>query len=188
MAAPILWALAFFGSFCWKTPHAHKIPRFMRRFLFFFFFGKRGGGGGANFIFMGAGIFLNMPIQGILPNLTPGNLFMLARAATSAPLNVLSSICLRHVMAKTCLHTFYVMAPILCFPQFFSLWWPAPHQLHTKFQLSKCNFFAHNGLHENYGMSQKVNFQDWFCCCNVFEGWGMVLQHLTQSCSSGCSI
>ena len=38
MDAPILWAPGIFGSFCWKTRHAHKIP------LFF------GGGGGRGFL------------------------------------------------------------------------------------------------------------------------------------------
>ena len=28
MAVPILWAPGIFGSFCWKTPPAHKIPPF----------------------------------------------------------------------------------------------------------------------------------------------------------------
>ena len=49
MAAPILWAPGIFGSFCWKTPNrGGGVLGFCRR----------GGGGSANFIFMGAGIFL----------------------------------------------------------------------------------------------------------------------------------
>ena len=46
MGAPILWTPGIMRSFCRKN-HVRKIP---------FFFG--GGGGGANFIFMGARIFL----------------------------------------------------------------------------------------------------------------------------------
>ena len=56
MAAPILWAPGtLFGSVCRKNLHAHKNPRFRGVFGFF-------GGGSANFIFMGAGIFLNCAI------------------------------------------------------------------------------------------------------------------------------
>ena len=51
MAAPILWTPGKMPSFCRKT-YVHKIPPFM----VFFFFG--GGGGSADFIFMGARIFL----------------------------------------------------------------------------------------------------------------------------------
>ena len=39
MAAPILWAPGIFWLFCWKTRHAHKIPRF------------RGGGGVGSRVF-----------------------------------------------------------------------------------------------------------------------------------------
>ena len=53
MAVPTLWAPGIFGSFCWKTPHAHNIPRF-RGGLFFF------GGGKCQFYFLGVGIFLNL--------------------------------------------------------------------------------------------------------------------------------
>ena len=48
MGAPILWTPGKMRSFCRKT-HVHKIPRFR---VFFF------GGGSADFIFMGARIFL----------------------------------------------------------------------------------------------------------------------------------
>ena len=48
MAAPILWTPGKMRSFCRKT-HVHKIPRF---------FGGFWGGGSADFIFMGARIFL----------------------------------------------------------------------------------------------------------------------------------
>ena len=55
MAAPILWALGFFCSFCWKKKnHAHQIPRFRGGWAFFL---EGGGGGSANSIFMGTGIF-----------------------------------------------------------------------------------------------------------------------------------
>ena len=50
MAAPILWTPGKMRSFCRKT-YVHKIPRFMGGF---------GGGGSADFIFMGARIFLNV--------------------------------------------------------------------------------------------------------------------------------
>ena len=39
-----------------ENPHADKIPRFRGGWVFFW----RGGGGSANFIFMGAGIFLTL--------------------------------------------------------------------------------------------------------------------------------
>ena len=42
------------ASFCRKT-HVHKIPRFLGGFL--------GGGGSADFIFMGARVFLNVKKQ-----------------------------------------------------------------------------------------------------------------------------
>ena len=48
MAAPILWTPGKMRSFCRKT-HVHKIPRFGGGFW---------GGGSADFIFMGARIFL----------------------------------------------------------------------------------------------------------------------------------
>ena len=47
MAAPILWTPGKMHLFCRKN-HVHKIPRF------------RGGGGSADFIFMGARIFLKI--------------------------------------------------------------------------------------------------------------------------------
>ena len=49
MAAPILWTPGKMRSFCRKT-HVHRIPRF-------------GGGGSADFIFMGARIFLIIVLQ-----------------------------------------------------------------------------------------------------------------------------
>ena len=53
MAAPILWAPGKMRPFCRKN-HVHKIPRFVGGG------GNLGfwGGGGADFIFMGARIFL----------------------------------------------------------------------------------------------------------------------------------
>ena len=51
MAAPILWTPEKMRSFCRKT-HVHKIPRFRG--------GIWGGGGSADFIFMGARIFLTL--------------------------------------------------------------------------------------------------------------------------------
>ena len=53
MAAPISWAPGKMRSFCRKT-YVHKIPRFRGGGGYFGF----GGGGSADFIFMGAGIFL----------------------------------------------------------------------------------------------------------------------------------
>ena len=59
MAAPILWALGKMRSFYRTKTHVHKIPRlfFGRGGVFWVFFGL-GGGESADFIFMGAGIFL----------------------------------------------------------------------------------------------------------------------------------
>ena len=56
MAAPILWTPGKMRSFCRKT-HVHKIPRFRGGGVFWVF---GGGGGSADFIFMGAGIFLTI--------------------------------------------------------------------------------------------------------------------------------
>ena len=53
MAAPILWTPGKMRPFCRKNP-VHKIPRF--RGEGYFGFGR--GGGSADFIFMGARIFL----------------------------------------------------------------------------------------------------------------------------------
>ena len=65
MAAPISWALGIFWLFLLENPHAHKIPRFRGR-------GGFEGGGSANFIFMGAWIFLNqLHARGFI-NRTPG--------------------------------------------------------------------------------------------------------------------
>ena len=58
MAAPILWAPRISALFLQENLHVHKIPRFRgggRGIL-----GFEGGGGSANFIFMGAGIFLRI--------------------------------------------------------------------------------------------------------------------------------
>ena len=52
MAPPISWAPGKMRPFCMKT-HAHKIPRFRGGGILGFF-----GGGSADFIFMGARIFL----------------------------------------------------------------------------------------------------------------------------------
>ena len=54
MGAPILWTPGKMLPFCWKN-HVHKIPRFRGGG----YFGFGGGGvGSADFIFMGARIFL----------------------------------------------------------------------------------------------------------------------------------
>ena len=53
-AAPILWTPGKMRSFCRKT-YVHKIPRFRGGY-----FGFAGGGGSADFIFMGARIFLTI--------------------------------------------------------------------------------------------------------------------------------
>ena len=51
MAAPILWMPGKMRPFCRKS-HVHKIPRFRGGYFGFFW------GGSADFIFMGARIFL----------------------------------------------------------------------------------------------------------------------------------
>ena len=53
MAAPILWTPGKMRSFCRKS-HVHKIPRLGGGGILGFFWG----GGKADFIFMGARIFL----------------------------------------------------------------------------------------------------------------------------------
>ena len=50
---PILWAPRISASSLQENLHVHEIPRFRGGELGFF------GGGSADFIFMGAGIFLN---------------------------------------------------------------------------------------------------------------------------------
>ena len=55
MAAPILWTPGEMRSFCRKTC-VHKIPRFRGGGIL----GLGGGGGSADFIFMGARIFLSL--------------------------------------------------------------------------------------------------------------------------------
>ena len=57
MAAPILWAPGILWFFLLKNPHAHKILLGGGFWVFL-----QGGGGSANFIFMGAGIFSEIPI------------------------------------------------------------------------------------------------------------------------------
>ena len=56
MAAPILWTPGKMRSFCRKN-HVHKIPRFRGEGVFWVL---GGGGGSADFIFMGARIFLKL--------------------------------------------------------------------------------------------------------------------------------
>ena len=57
MAAPILWTPGFFFAFfLQENLRVHKIPRFSGGVFWVW-----GAGGGADFIFMGAGIFLNEP-------------------------------------------------------------------------------------------------------------------------------
>ena len=53
MASPILWAPGISAFFLQENLHVHKIPRLGGGCFGF------GGGGSADFIFMGAGIFLN---------------------------------------------------------------------------------------------------------------------------------
>ena len=53
MAAPILWAPRILWLFLLENPHAYKTPHFRGLEIF-----GRGGDGSADFIFMGAGIFL----------------------------------------------------------------------------------------------------------------------------------
>ena len=55
MAVPILWAPGKNALFLQENLHAHKIPRLRGGGYFGFFLG----GGSADFIFMGARIFLN---------------------------------------------------------------------------------------------------------------------------------
>ena len=57
MAAPILWTPGKKRPFCRKN-HVHKIPRLGGGIL-----GFGGGGGSADFIFMGARIFLKFPAR-----------------------------------------------------------------------------------------------------------------------------
>ena len=65
IAAPILWAPGIFGSFCWKAPMPIKYLLLAKGGVGSGFVFERGGGGGgsANFIFMGAGIFLNFVVD-----------------------------------------------------------------------------------------------------------------------------
>ena len=53
MAAPILWAPRISAFLLKENLHVHKTPRFLGGVFWV------GGGGSADFIFMGAGIFLN---------------------------------------------------------------------------------------------------------------------------------
>ena len=53
------WKIAFFLQ---ENLHAHKIPRFRGGGGYF---GLWGGGGSADFIFLGAGIFLNIVLSSI---------------------------------------------------------------------------------------------------------------------------
>ena len=59
MVAPIFCAPGIFGFFLLDNPHAHKIPRFRGSGGVGVFW--KGRSGSANFIFMGAGIFLKEP-------------------------------------------------------------------------------------------------------------------------------
>ena len=63
MAARILWAPRKMRSFCRKT-YVHKIPRFGAGGVFWVWGGGRGGS--ADFIFMGAGIFLKDAVAQLL--------------------------------------------------------------------------------------------------------------------------
>ena len=60
MAARLLWAPGKMRSFCRKT-YVHKISRFRGGGVFWV-----GGGGSADFIFMGAGIFLICSFMNLL--------------------------------------------------------------------------------------------------------------------------
>ena len=72
MAAPILWARGKIAFFLQET-HVHKIPRFRGGVILCF----GGGGGSADFIFMGARIFLILRSSGATfersPPKTPAN-------------------------------------------------------------------------------------------------------------------
>ena len=57
MAAPILWTPGRNAFFLQENLYVHKIPRFLGGGGGIFVWG---GGGSADFIFMGAGIFLNL--------------------------------------------------------------------------------------------------------------------------------
>ena len=59
MAAPILWTPGKNAFFLQENLHVHKIPRFGGGGNLVLVLG--GGGGSADFIFMGAGIFLRIP-------------------------------------------------------------------------------------------------------------------------------
>ena len=69
-------------------------------------------------------------------------------------------------MAGTSLHRFYVMTPKRISPELF-LCNGQPHKLQAKLQLSMCNFWTCNGLHENCGIRQELLYE-----CNVLEGQG----------------
>ena len=59
MGAPILWAAGIYACFLQENLHVHKIPRLGE--------GPLGpGGGSADFVFMGAGIFLTNTMCGAL--------------------------------------------------------------------------------------------------------------------------
>ena len=58
MGASILWTPGIFAFFLQKNLHVHKIPRFGGGYLVFFL-----GGVSADFIFMGAGIFLKINLK-----------------------------------------------------------------------------------------------------------------------------
>ena len=65
MAAPILWTPGKNAFFLQENLHVHKILRFRGRFW-------GGGGGSADFIFMGARIFLSKKPQEIASEKLPG--------------------------------------------------------------------------------------------------------------------
>ena len=65
MAAPILWTPGKNAFFLQENLHVHKIPRFGGGDIWF------GGGGSADFIFMGAGIFLTEELYDLARALPP---------------------------------------------------------------------------------------------------------------------
>ena len=76
------------------------------------------------------------------------------------------------------------MKPKLYPPYFFYVM-ATPHELHTKFRLSKCNFLTRCGLHESYVMSRK-SIPSECCTCVVFVKVRVLL--LSSSSSSLASI
>ena len=53
-----------------------------------------------------------------------------------------------------------------------------PHEIHTKFWLSKCNFLTRCGLHEIYAMSRKLTPQNCSMYAMVLRGGVVIFESL----------